>query len=45
VTWSGFYTGTRRRNDAVVVAGRQVDPGPDLVCPCLDLAEVGLGRE
>ena len=42
---SGFDAGTRRRDDAVIVAGRQVDPGPDLVRPCLDLGVIGLGPE
>jgi hypothetical protein len=45
VTWSGFNASARRRDDAVVVAGCQVDPGPDLVRPRLDLAVIGLSPQ
>jgi hypothetical protein len=34
-----------RSDDAVIVAGRQSDPGPDLVGPGLDLGMVGLRTE
>lgn len=45
VTRSGLDASSRRRDDAVVIAAGQVDPGPDLVCPRLDLGVISLGPE
>ena len=42
---SGFDAGPRRRDDAVIIAACQVDPGLDLVRPCLDLGVIRLGPE
>ena len=42
---SGLDACTRRGDDAVIVAGGQIDPGPDLVRLRLDLSVIGLGPE
>src|ERR1700758_1884781 len=45
VMWSCFDPGMCRSDDAVVIPGRQGDPGPDLVRPCLDLRMIGFLAE
>ena len=42
---SGFGASTCRADDAMVIAGRQGHPRPDLVRPCPDLGVICLGPE